>query len=141
MKKLLPKSFKNPAGFTLIELMIVVAIIAVLSVIGITIFGNIQQRGRDARRKGDIDAITKALEAHYNDAACGASATSPYCPVTSTTAASLFSSGVTPVNPTPGGAGYTGLPTAAAATYSICATLEISDPAVGGTSYCRKNQQ
>lgn len=62
MKRLLPKSVNNPQGFTLIELMIVVAIIAVLSLIAINVYGNIQQRGRDARRKSDIAAIANAME-------------------------------------------------------------------------------
>ncbi|OGE26281.1 hypothetical protein A3C26_03770 [Candidatus Daviesbacteria bacterium RIFCSPHIGHO2_02_FULL_39_12] len=49
-------------GFTLVELLVVVAIIAILSVIGITLFSSAQQNARDARRKSDIDAIAKALE-------------------------------------------------------------------------------
>ncbi len=49
-------------GFTLIELLVVVAIIAILSVIGMTLFGSVQKSARDARRRGDIDAIASALE-------------------------------------------------------------------------------
>lgn len=49
-------------GFTLVELLVVVAIIAILSVIGLTIFTNAQSNARDARRRVDIDAISKALE-------------------------------------------------------------------------------
>lgn len=140
MNKFLPKLNNNSQGFTLIELMIVVAIIAILSVIGIVIFTNVQKNARDARRKADIDAVATALEAHYNDGACGASATSPYCLVTSSTASVLFSSGVLPANPSPGGAAYSGFPTAATSSYYICATLEVADPVTGST-YCRRNQQ
>ena len=50
MKKFLPKLKTNPLGFTLVELLVVVAIIAVLSVIGITIFTGVQKNARDARR-------------------------------------------------------------------------------------------
>lgn len=50
-------------GFTLVELLVVVAIIAILSVIGLTIFTSAQANARDARRKADVDAIAKALEA------------------------------------------------------------------------------
>lgn len=50
-------------GFTLVELLVVVAIIAILSVIGLTIFTSAQTNARDARRKSDIDAIAAALEA------------------------------------------------------------------------------
>lgn len=62
MKRFLPKSVNNPQGFTLIELMIVITIIAILSVIGVVVFSGVQRNARDARRRGDIDAIFKALE-------------------------------------------------------------------------------
>lgn len=49
-------------GFTLVELLVVVAIIAILSVIGLTVFSGSQANARDARRKADIDAIAKVIE-------------------------------------------------------------------------------
>lgn len=58
----MPKSF----GFTLIELLIVVAIIGILSGVGVVAFSGIQQSARDAKRKADVDAISKALEAKYD---------------------------------------------------------------------------
>ncbi|MBI4036029.1 type II secretion system protein [Candidatus Daviesbacteria bacterium] len=56
--------YKNrlESGFTLVELLVVVAIIAILSTIGLTIFTSAQTNARDARRKADIDAIANALE-------------------------------------------------------------------------------
>lgn len=53
-------------GFTLVELLVVVAIIAILSVIGLTIFTSAQSNARDARRKSDIEAIANALEITRN---------------------------------------------------------------------------
>ena len=49
-------------GFTLIELLVVMSIIAILSVIGFTMFTSAQANARDARRKIDIDAIQNAIE-------------------------------------------------------------------------------
>lgn len=60
MKKLLPKN----KGFTLVELLVVITIIAILSAIGLVIFTNVQKGARDSKRKGDIDAIAVALEAN-----------------------------------------------------------------------------
>lgn len=53
-------------GFTLVELLVVISIIAVLSVIGITIFSSTQKEARNSRRRSDIDAIAKAMEVNYN---------------------------------------------------------------------------
>lgn len=58
MRKLLPTS----KGFTLIELMVAIAIVAVLSTIGLVVFSNAQAGARDSKRQSDIDAIAKALE-------------------------------------------------------------------------------
>ena len=56
----MPKS--APKGFSLVELLVVISIIAILSVIGITVFTGVQKGARDARRRGDIHAIAQALE-------------------------------------------------------------------------------
>ena len=52
-------------GFTLIELMIAVTIIAILAVTGYTTFAQSQLRGRDIKRKQDLVAIAAALETYY----------------------------------------------------------------------------
>lgn len=56
------KNYPSSRGFTLVELMVVVAIIAILAVVGITVYSNVQKSARDARRQADIGAITSALE-------------------------------------------------------------------------------
>ena len=53
-------------GFTLIELMVVIAIIAILTSIGYSVYSGAQKSALDSRRKADIDAIAKAYEANYN---------------------------------------------------------------------------
>lgn len=57
------------SGFTLVELLVVITIIAILSVIAMTVFTNVQKSARDARRRGDIDAVAKALEINKTAAA------------------------------------------------------------------------
>lgn len=52
-------------GFTLIELMVVVAIIGVLMAAGIVTFSGAQRVARDAKRRADVDAIAKAFEQYY----------------------------------------------------------------------------
>lgn len=135
MKKFLPKTKNNSSGFTLVELLVVVSIIAILSVIGIVIFTGVQKNSRDARRKADIDAIATALESDF-----ATNNRTQYQVVTS----GLFTSGI----PTDPGTYTYSYPAAAAATYCVCAQLEKTTDgnfaaacAAGVGYYCRKNQQ
>ena len=54
-------------AFTLIELVIVMAIVALLAILGFSSYINSVKAGKDARRKTDIAAIQKALEIYYQD--------------------------------------------------------------------------
>lgn len=49
-------------GFTLIELLVVITIIAILATIGTVVYFNAPRNARDAKRKADIESISKALE-------------------------------------------------------------------------------
>ena len=53
---------RSERAFTLIELMVVIAILAVLGVIAFAAFRGISNSANDARRRADIDAISKAYE-------------------------------------------------------------------------------
>lgn len=55
------------SGFTLIELMVAMAILAVLSVIGLSNFRNAQIKARDGQRKADLQQLQRSLEMYYND--------------------------------------------------------------------------
>ena len=54
-------------GFTLIEILIVVSIIAILITFLVPNFMGIRTRARDARRKSDLSQIQKALELYRSD--------------------------------------------------------------------------
>lgn len=52
---------RHQRGFTLVELLIAISIIAVLSVVGLTTFSGIQSKARDAVRKNDLNILATAL--------------------------------------------------------------------------------
>ncbi|KKQ92408.1 MAG: General secretion pathway protein G [Candidatus Woesebacteria bacterium GW2011_GWA2_40_7] len=64
----IPSRFKiYEIGFTLVELLVVMAILGVLVTIALVSFRNSQARGRDAQRKSDLKQISSALELFYSD--------------------------------------------------------------------------
>jgi len=58
---------RNNLGFTLIELLVSMAIIGILSTVGLGSFLSSQIKSRDARRKSDLGNIQKALEMYFVD--------------------------------------------------------------------------
>lgn len=81
-------------GFTLIEILIVVAIIAILASIVLVGLGPTQQSGRDARRVSDLHETQNALELYYSK--CGyypGTATGGVCAVTATAGYGTFTAG------------------------------------------------
>jgi len=54
-------------GFTIVELLIVVVVIAILATITVVAYTNIQARARDSQRQQDVKTIAKALELYYLD--------------------------------------------------------------------------
>jgi len=54
-------------GFTLIELLIVIVILGILAALITGNFFTSLKKGRDARRKADLEQIQRALEMYYED--------------------------------------------------------------------------
>lgn len=53
-------------GFTLIELIVVMAIIAVLATLGINAYPQAQRQARDSQRKSDLSQYRSGIEAYAN---------------------------------------------------------------------------
>tara|TARA_R100000655_G_scaffold88508_1_gene128816 strand:- start:889 stop:1428 length:540 start_codon:yes stop_codon:yes gene_type:complete len=52
-------------GFTIVELLIVIVVIAILASISIVAYNGIQQRARDSERKSNISTLAKAFELYH----------------------------------------------------------------------------
>lgn len=130
-------------GFTLIELLVAIAIIAIITSIGIANLLTAQKQARDAARREIINNVQSAFEQYYAE-------TSTY-PVDDEGLA--FESGIKPTDPKNSGS-YVISWNVADTTYCVCATLESSignaDAPSGpascnwsssGTYYCAQNKQ
>ena len=102
----------------MIELLVVISIIGILASFAIASFNSAQQKGRDAKRKADLDALQKALELYKGDTTGGANY--PLA-LTSLTASTYIKS--IPTDPNPTTRGYSYLATATIA-YTMTACLE-----------------
>lgn len=60
-------TYKQKSGFTIVELLIVIVVIAILAAISIVAYNGIQQRARDSERQSDINTMQKQLELFYTD--------------------------------------------------------------------------
>lgn len=56
-----------PKGFTIVELLIVIVVIAILASISVVAYNGIQQRARDSQRFSDFSLMQKALTMYYAD--------------------------------------------------------------------------
>ena len=62
-----PSSNGHRAGFTIVELLIVIVVIAILAAITIVAYNGVQARARNSSRVSAIDAIQKALELYKTE--------------------------------------------------------------------------
>lgn len=56
---------KKAHGFTIVELLIVIVVIAILAAISIVAYTGIQSRARDTTRQSDISQVQKLVQAYY----------------------------------------------------------------------------
>lgn len=68
---------KQQKGFTIVELLIVIVVIAILAAIAIVSYSGIQQRARDTERKSDLANLAKVISVYkvdngsYAEGTCG----------------------------------------------------------------------
>ncbi len=107
---------KVQAGFTIIELLIVIAIIGILATLVLTNFQGAQAKGRDTVRKNDINSLYQKLEEYHNEKGGYPDGTlvaslfpgidaGALTDAEGTTIASSFATGTTTPNPTVGNTG------------------------------------
>jgi prepilin-type N-terminal cleavage/methylation domain-containing protein len=128
------------SGFTLIEILIVVAIIAILSSVVLVGLGPTQQAGRDARRLSDLRETQTGLELYYSKcgyypggaapAACPAwAANSTWAAMAASLTGSAIGVASVPIDPTAGKTYYYTAFTGGSS-YTIGAVLENANNAV-----------
>lgn len=128
---------KTRRGFTLIEILIVVAIIAILASVVLVGLGPTQRAGRDARRISDLRQTQTGLELYYSKcgfypgtaalAACGAAnnaAATTWAAMSASLTGSSIGVNQIPNDPNTAATYFYGTPGASANTYTIGATLE-----------------
>lgn len=124
---------KNTRGFTFIELLVTVTIIAVLSAIAAVNFASTGQKSRDAKRKADLETIRSALELYRNDEGSYPQLTTASGCITSTTIASATVSYLAPIPKDPRDDGthtycykYTGTGGVPYSGYTITSPIEVT---------------
>lgn len=65
-------------GFTMVEIVIVIAIMGVLLTLAVASISTAQANSRDAERKADVDALSSNLESFYRTGSTGAGSTGRY---------------------------------------------------------------
>jgi prepilin-type N-terminal cleavage/methylation domain-containing protein len=58
---------KTISGFTIVELLIVIVVIAILAAISIVAYNGIQERARFSAMRSDLSSLNKAIQLYYAD--------------------------------------------------------------------------
>lgn len=112
---------KNKTGFTLIELMVVILIIAILGAMGLVAYTQANRSARDGKRKSDIEMVRQALLLDKQEDANGAYLTAgSFGAITTALIGGGYLSNPAPVDP--GTTSYSG--SSSSTTFCICADME-----------------
>lgn len=130
-------------GFTLLEILVVIGIIAIMVAMGTASFSTAQKKARDAKRKTDLRTIQNGLEQYYS--VCGYKYPTPasglvnevFCPDPTI---GILQSADTPTDPK--SKEKYNMPVGGD-TYSICAPTQTATMGLETetAAYCLKNQQ
>lgn len=107
-------------GFSLLEILIVVALIGILVSIGVVSYGAAQKRSRDSKRRADMRVMQNAMEQYYADTTQYPATASPSC-----NPGAAYLPGGLPVDPKSGQSYDISCATSGGnSTYCACALLE-----------------
>ncbi len=116
-------------GFTLVELMIVITVIAILATIAVVTFTRVQKTARDSKRKEELRSIVTALQGYYSEKSVYP-VQNPTPAITTTALTALVSNYMASVPAGPAGAtgintSYMYVSDAAGQNFALCATEEV----------------
>ena len=123
---------KKSLGFTLMELLIVIAIIGILVSVSVVSYSSAQKKSRDSRRIGDMKAVQSAWEQYYADNSANypgpASPSAPVaCALSMMPTPATYLPGGLPVDPKTGtsyASMYDGWSRCNSASFCFCAGVE-----------------
>jgi endo-1,4-beta-xylanase len=108
-------------GFSLVELLIIVSVIAILAVVGLVVYGNTLGNTQATKKKADINAMAKAYEIHYDGSY-------------QTLRGEWFATGVIPTPPE--GGDYFNDLASGGASFRVCANLISADQCTESSTTC-----